>query len=303
MYKIQEKGRPESAAWLVNSETYISNEEGADVVYVGSDSDNVKVLILSKAQDLILQDISASVPITINGQRITHSAPLHHGDEIVIADTHYQLINTQVQQANNDGESRMDLIPKDPKHWQLQTIDGEIKGRVFKLGPQTVIGREPGCNICIPSGQLSRRHVQLIVTGGKIIMQDMNSTNGSFVNGTRSDHRILSEHDELRVGRMTFRLIAPEEKSHLKFDDNDNDKTQMRTALPNINVEIAKQSTAQKLSSTQKNWVTKPTSVGNREDDAIDIILAQHLRTKKIIARVVMALAVCLAVVSAVIFS
>ena len=283
MYKIQEKGRPETAVWLINNLTTISNEKDADIPFYGSSSGTTKVQLSLQGQDLYLQDVSANTTILHNNQRINHSVQLQHGDAIKIADTNYQILNSQHHHSSINASSRYNDITKDPKHWQLQAIEGDITGRAFKLGPQTVIGREPDCNICIPNEQLSRKHVQLIVTGGKVMLQDLNSTNGTYVNGKPVEHRILDENDEIRVGRITFKLIAPAVAASSNINSNE-DKTVMATVVPNVKVELPK-STDQKFNTTQKSWVTKPTSVGNREADTIDVLLERHLHIKKVTAR------------------
>lgn len=285
MYKIQEKGRPETAVWLINDMTTISNDDNADIPYNGNSTGTTKIHILLKGNELYLQDVSENTPIFHNSQRINHKVQVHHGDVIKIANIDYQILNGQRNQASMAAASSYNAISKDPKHWQLQAIDGDIKGRSFKLGPQTVIGREPDCNICIPNEQLSRKHMQLIVTGGKVMLQDLNSTNGTYVNTKRVDHRILDEDDEIRVGKITFKLIAPAVKPSSHSSE---DKTIMATAVPNIKVELPKTS-GQKLNTTQKSWVTKPTSVGNRAEDTIDVLLERHLHIKKITARLFIA--------------
>lgn len=58
-----------------------------------------------------------------------------------------------------------------------------------------VIGRDPNCDLVIANGKISSRHVQLIYQNGQIIVIDLQSTNGTFVNG----QRMLGE-SRLQVG-------------------------------------------------------------------------------------------------------
>ena len=280
MYKIQEKGRPETAVWLLNAVTTISNESTADIPFYGSSTGTTKVHIIKRNSELYLQDISNNTAIFHNDHRINHKVQLHHGATVRIADTSYQILNQQQNQGAIITTPDYQPIARDAKHWQLQAIDGDIKGRSFKLGTQTIIGREPDCNICIPSDQLSRKHVQLIVTGGKVMLQDLNSTNGTLVNGKKVEHRIIDEGDDVRVGRITFKLIAPQ----LSGSSADN-RTVVTASVPKVKVELAKKDVTAQLNTTQKSWVTKPTSIGNRKDDSLDIILAKHLHVKKMAVR------------------
>lgn len=60
---------------------------------------------------------------------------------------------------------------------------------------QLVIGRDPACDITIPDAEVSRRHARLIVDGDRCVLEDLGSTNGTFVNGRR-----ISAPYELKAG-------------------------------------------------------------------------------------------------------
>lgn len=89
---------------------------------------------------------------------------------------------------------------------QGQTLTLEI-GAVFKLGkaPREAAGVRL---VPIPGDKyLSKDHVVLTVGPAAVVMQDPGSTNGSFVNGERTQRAILKDGDELRIGESVFRLV------------------------------------------------------------------------------------------------
>ncbi len=281
MYKIQEKNRPESAHWLNNSETTIGNTPAADIPLRANIRDDVTVTILSRINDILLQNTS-NAAVTLNGKDLQQAEKIQPGDEFTIAGVSFELLhakpsNIDDKATESNEKVTTDKIQYDQRYWQLLSIDTELSGRYFKLGALTIIGRDEECNICIPNEQLSRRHMQLVVTGGKVMMQDLNSTNGCFINDTKSDHSILEGGELLRIGNMTFRLVPPAETSSQLKNSVKIDNT---ASIPDVKVDIS--SNADKLNQTQKNWVTKPTSIGNREDDSIDILLEKHMRSKRI---------------------
>ncbi len=51
--------------------------------------------------------------------------------------------------------------------------------------PQMLIGRDPACDIVISDAEVSRRHARVLVSGDTCILEDLGSTNGTFVNGRR----------------------------------------------------------------------------------------------------------------------
>jgi pSer/pThr/pTyr-binding forkhead associated (FHA) protein len=76
--------------------------------------------------------------------------------------------------------------------------------------PATVVGRDPGVDIVIDNLGVSRSHCQLIQRGAGYVVQDMNSANGTYVNGTRVGEQGLSSDDQIVVGKyvLTFKAGA-----------------------------------------------------------------------------------------------
>lgn len=77
----------------------------------------------------------------------------------------------------------------------------------------TVIGRASECAICILDNGLSRRHSAIEALGGKIFLVDLNSKNGSFVNGARVERQALALGDVICLGEVQFTLAASKASS------------------------------------------------------------------------------------------
>lgn len=70
--------------------------------------------------------------------------------------------------------------------YQLVMHAGPTPGKTFPLEADVItIGREPGNTIVINDAEVSRKHSQLTLQGGKYVLTDIGSTNGTFVNGQR----------------------------------------------------------------------------------------------------------------------
>ena len=70
-----------------------------------------------------------------------------------------------------------------------------------------LLGRDPGCSIWIQSSLVSRRHARLVVDETSLLLEDLGSHNGTFVNGERiTAPRPLAHGDEIYVGPV--RLIV-----------------------------------------------------------------------------------------------
>lgn len=81
--------------------------------------------------------------------------------------------------------------------------DGER--RSFSLTHDvTVVGRREDCDLRIPLGDVSRKHCRIIKEGDTLRVEDMGSSNGTFVNGRRIQEAVLSPGDNLQIGPVTF---------------------------------------------------------------------------------------------------
>jgi pSer/pThr/pTyr-binding forkhead associated (FHA) protein len=65
-----------------------------------------------------------------------------------------------------------------------------------------LIGRDPGCDIPLQEDTVSRRHARLLFRDGTWIVQDLRSTNGTFVNGTDVGRCQLRPGDRLQLGQQ-----------------------------------------------------------------------------------------------------
>lgn len=118
-------------------------------------------------------------------------------------------------QANDTTESRHGgSAAPDAEHRRNLTgpvIALHVVGQAAKklhLGSGLVIGRAPGCTLPIPQDTLaSNRHAQLMLDRGVIVLTDMGSSNGTFLNGTRiSGAEPLSDGDCITIGRSDIHV-------------------------------------------------------------------------------------------------
>lgn len=88
---------------------------------------------------------------------------------------------------------------------------GVSVGKVFPLGPSNVIGRSmENCEIALNDSFLSAQHARLELRGDEWALEDLHSTNGTFVNEVEvRDATVVEEGDVLRVGRVEMRLVRP----------------------------------------------------------------------------------------------
>jgi len=88
--------------------------------------------------------------------------------------------------------------------FQLIMRSGPTPGAAFMLeGDQLTIGRDATNDIVINDAEISRRHARLTFQGGKYVLEDLGSTNGTFVNGQRlAGPRVLKAGEVVSFGEQ-----------------------------------------------------------------------------------------------------
>jgi len=87
--------------------------------------------------------------------------------------------------------------------WRLQTS----KGQVFSLRGPVILGRSGSVDITLADGLTSRRHAELRPEGNSVLIRDLNSRNGTYVNGVRiTSPQRIRPGDRLTIGNTRIAL-------------------------------------------------------------------------------------------------
>ena len=90
----------------------------------------------------------------------------------------------------------------------LVVAEGAHKGKVIPIKlAQFVIGRDPQCHLRPSSASISKRHCVIVVKGERVVLRDLDSTNGTFVNDEPLQGPTeLHDEDRLKIGPLAFTL-------------------------------------------------------------------------------------------------
>jgi pSer/pThr/pTyr-binding forkhead associated (FHA) protein len=112
----------------------------------------------------------------------------------------------------------------------IRVLDGADRGRVFQnLTPPVTIGREEGNTIQLNDERVSRYHVKIQEDHNRLVITDLESTNGTKVNGEDVQLRILRFGDMIALGRSVLlfgsRDQIAQRLARLREDQSDSSRT------------------------------------------------------------------------------
>lgn len=156
--------------------------------------------------------------VAVSGTRVNGQAEFKGGDSLSFGDIKARAVavdrapsgpQVQVQvrrEGDDDGRTKVrQALPK----YMLRGVSGVTFGKVFPLHGTTVIGRQDGVDIQIVSDEISRRHAELRPTPDGVVVEDLGSANGTYINDRRITRETLKAGDELRFDTIRFQLVAP----------------------------------------------------------------------------------------------
>jgi predicted component of type VI protein secretion system len=100
--------------------------------------------------------------------------------------------------------------PKTTRQLALRFISGKYQGGEYPLGtqPEIVIGRASELDMVLVEDMVSRRHARIACSDAQIVIEDLGSTNGTFVNGEKIARATLKEGDRVLIGTSILKVVA-----------------------------------------------------------------------------------------------
>ena len=106
-------------------------------------------------------------------------------------------------------EEREIIAELSPEKAMLIGVAGPAKGFRFLLDSnEATIGREIGTNISLDDVTVSRKHARILSENGVHEIEDLKSLNGTYVNAVSISTQILSQGDEIQIGKFRFNFFT-----------------------------------------------------------------------------------------------
>jgi pSer/pThr/pTyr-binding forkhead associated (FHA) protein len=165
-----------------------------------------------------IEDVGSANGTYLNAVRLTQRERLKHLDVVTLgrrADLIFMRRSVELSRKTKRG-----ILAA-----RLEILDGLDAGtrREIPRGSVT-IGRSAGNNIVADSQLVSKVHTRIERSGVELLVTDLQSANGTFVNGERIDSRILKDGDEVSVGHARSYRVRIEEGEVLTGDVSVSDK-------------------------------------------------------------------------------
>ena len=216
MLKLQFKDRRREAVWLVDQRFTIGKLPSNSLMIEDGRLEDIHAELVNQNEQLTLFNRTGGTGVWVNGIPVSDELTVNAGDAITLGDIELELI---------DPKQQTHLAPSESKPgnsgWAIHSKASWLEQNRYSIGESVTIGRDPSCDISIPLDHLSRQHLELSIRGGQMYARDLESSNGTFVNGERITETAVKSGDKIKLDVVTFEVIGPSHDPH---------KTIIRTA-------------------------------------------------------------------------
>ena len=110
-----------------------------------------------------------------------------------------------------------------PPAYVLKFISGKYQGGEFpiEVGQEVIIGRSSELDMVLVEDMVSRKHSRISFEATDLFIEDLGSTNGTFVNGEKVSKKKLKVGDRILVGTSIIKLVAGSEASNASVSDSE----------------------------------------------------------------------------------
>jgi EmrB/QacA subfamily drug resistance transporter len=185
--------------FALGEETVLGRDDTADIVLEDPSGElsrrHARVGLTDGAA--VVEDLGSTNGTLLNGERISGSRPLRSGDQIRIGQNALEFAPIEAEPAGSEGE--------------LVILSGPGAGtKAAVIANSATIGRAPECDLQVLDSEVSRLHAKVSVRDGVATIDDLHSSNGTYVDGERILERTtLAPGDRIQIGEATIELTSP----------------------------------------------------------------------------------------------
>jgi len=284
MLKIQFKDHRKPAMWLVDSSLRIGRALECDIVVDDAQAAEIHCQLNIDHEDISLTNLSQNKSVFVNDVPVVKTHQLVAWDIIKIGETELEIVDPLQQQARPKVavQSNKTVIRSVISPWMLKANSSPLAGQFFPVNDAFTIGRDESADIVVPLSFVSRIHARLVVKRDKFFIEDLDSSNGTFVNGSKVRTRQLENGDEIKLDKFSFSVVGPDTKEKKQPSLNSKEKSKPAKASKNTS------GTSESVLASQKIFLhdISPTSTGKvyeivRRANHLSRMLGHHISTSE----------------------
>jgi pSer/pThr/pTyr-binding forkhead associated (FHA) protein len=208
MVKIQFKdGRAEPLLIMAPGRT-IGRDDVNDIVIDVDGVNGFHADLRVDGDTVTITDVKTPSGTFVNGERISTPTTLRLGDVVSVGGVELEIISAESDAGKTLVLSGAALLEAGGG-WCLKADSGIEKGQIIPLSGLMEVGRALECDISILEPSLSRKHAEFEVRNGDLMLTDLGSSNGTYVNGEKVQEIQLSDKDVIQFQNVRFTVIAP----------------------------------------------------------------------------------------------
>ena len=210
MLKIQFKDGSGQPVELAPPGKTIGQGSVNDIVIDKPEVNGFHADIKVEGEMVTITDINTASGTFVNGDKIGGPTNLRAGDTITVGGVELAVAEDNLSATGKTLVlSGTALLEVGSGSWSLVADSGPEKGQVIPIVERVEIGRALECDISILEPALSRKHAEIELDGDKLVIRDLGSVNGTWVNAEKIDEVVLKDGDKLQFDRIKFIVSAP----------------------------------------------------------------------------------------------
>lgn len=226
MLQLQNKKANKGPLWLVEKKYSIGSDVGCDISVSDASVQANHAELHINGDKITVVNLSGG-EIQINGEPVVSEAAITPGSVLSVGPEEFELV---------DPKANKIISPKDTstKGWALKALNTALADKHFPLQGSQVVGRSQECDVSLGVVHLSRKHAKVTVTDKGLVVEDLDSANGTYINTKKVSKGTAIAGDELSFDTLRFRVIGPlidGDKTTMRPSSGDGDLTTIRPAL------------------------------------------------------------------------
>lgn len=202
MLKLQFRDRRQESVWLVDQVFTIGKNARNSLMLDGADIHDFHAELINERDTLFLVNKSAGATVWVNGTAIQEKTRVNAGDTITLGTLELELVDPKFH-------TNTKTTHNNSANWSLFSSASWLEKNHYSVADTLLIGRDPSCDVSLPLEHLSRHHCQLEVRNGSLYVSDLDSANGTFLNGVRIKDSVLKAGDKIKLDVITFEVKGP----------------------------------------------------------------------------------------------